>query len=98
MLANSLGIVMRRLSFEDRWGVNSVSHAEYEVVDKYPRPNTGDDLMTLREIVDDVELQRVAVLKNNAKRANQQLKDARARLKMAKAKQAMLRARMPPAV
>lgn len=51
--------------------------------------------MTLREIVDDVELQRVAVLKNNAKRANQQLKDAQARLKMAKAKQAMLKARMP---
>lgn len=49
--------------------------------------------MTLREIVDDVELQRVTALKNNAKRANQQLKDARARLKMAKAKQAMLKAR-----
>jgi hypothetical protein len=30
--------------------------------------------MTLREIVDDVELQRIAVLKNNSKRANQQLK------------------------
>lgn len=68
-----------------------------EEVDKYPCPHTGDDPMTLREIVDDVELQRVAVLRNNAKRANQQLKDARARLKMAKAKQAMLRARMPSA-
>lgn len=49
--------------------------------------------MTLREIVDDVELQRVATLKDNAKRANQQLKDARARLKLARAKQAMLKAR-----
>lgn len=54
--------------------------------------------MTLREIVDDVELQRVATLKNNAKRANQQLKDARARLKMAKAKQAMLKAQSPVSV
>lgn len=50
--------------------------------------------MTLREIVDDVELQRIAVLKDNAKRANQELLDARLRLKAAKAKQAMLRARM----
>ena len=50
--------------------------------------------MTLREIVDDVELQRIAVLKDNSKRANQELLDARARLKTAKAKQAMLRARM----
>lgn len=49
--------------------------------------------MKLCEIVDTVELQRVAVQKNNAKRANQQLKDARARLKMAKAKEAMLKAR-----
>lgn len=54
--------------------------------------------MTLREIVDDVELQRVAVLKNNAKRANQQLKDARARLKMAKAKQEMLKTSRSAAV
>jgi hypothetical protein len=50
--------------------------------------------MTLREIVDDVELQRVAVLKDNAKRASKELLDARARLKVAKAKQAMLKARM----
>lgn len=54
--------------------------------------------MTLREIVDDVELQRIAVLKNNAKRANQQLKDARAKLKMAKAKQEMLKVQRPSAV
>lgn len=49
--------------------------------------------MKLCEIVNDVEMQRVAILKNNAKRANQQLKDAQARLKMARAKQAMLKAR-----
>ncbi|MHB1099606.1 MAG: hypothetical protein ACYCZR_08635 [Burkholderiales bacterium] len=53
--------------------------------------------MTLREIVDDVELQRIASLKNNSKRANQQLKDARARLKMARAKQELLKARQQPA-
>lgn len=51
--------------------------------------------MKLCEIVNDVEQQRLAVLKNNAKRANQQLKDARARLKIAKAKQEMLKARVP---
>ncbi len=50
--------------------------------------------MTLREIVDDVELQRFAVLKDNAKRAHQELLNARARLKVAKAKQEMLKARM----
>jgi hypothetical protein len=56
--------------------------------------HTGDDPMTLREIVDDVELQRIAVLKDNAKRANQELLDARARLKVAKAKQETLRGRV----
>jgi hypothetical protein len=50
--------------------------------------------MTLREIVDDVELQRIDVLKDNAKQAHQDLLDARARLKTAKARQVMLRARM----
>lgn len=49
--------------------------------------------MKLREIVNDVELQRIAALKNNAERANKQLRDARARLKLAKAKQEMLKAR-----
>ena len=52
------------------------------------------DKMKLREIVDDVELQRVAMLKNNAKRAQKQYRDAQARLKIAKAKQAMLRAQV----
>ena len=50
--------------------------------------------MKLREIVFDDELQRIDVLKDNAKRAHQDLFDARARLKTAKARQAMLRARM----
>ena len=53
--------------------------------------------MKLREIVDDVELQRVAMLKNNAKRAQKQFKDAQARLKMVKARQAMLRAQVQSA-
>ena len=53
--------------------------------------------MKLREIVDDVELQRVATLKNNAKRARKQYEDAQARLKMVKARQAMLRSRMQSA-
>lgn len=50
--------------------------------------------MKLREIVYDVELQRFDVLKDNAKRANQEMLDALVTLKTAKAKQAMLRARM----
>ncbi len=50
--------------------------------------------MKLCEIVDDVEIQRVATLKDNAKRAQKQYKDAQARLQMVKARQAMLRARM----
>jgi hypothetical protein len=50
--------------------------------------------MKLREIVYDDELQRFDVLKDNAKQAHQELLGARARLKSAKAKQAMLRARM----
>lgn len=49
--------------------------------------------MTLREIVDDLELQRFAALKDNAKRANQELQDALVRLKAAKARQEMLKAR-----
>lgn len=50
--------------------------------------------MKLREIVYDDELQHIDALKDNAKRAHQDLLDARTRLKAAKAKQAMLRARM----
>lgn len=53
--------------------------------------------MTLREIVNDVEEQRIAILRNNAKRANQQLKDARARLKLARAKRDMLKAKQQSA-
>lgn len=43
--------------------------------------------MKLREIVYDEELQRVAVLKDNVKRSQQELLDACAVLKIAKAKQ-----------
>jgi hypothetical protein len=50
--------------------------------------------MKLREIVFDDELQRFDVLKDNAKRANQELLDALVTLKAAKARQAMLRARI----
>lgn len=53
--------------------------------------------MKLREIVFDDELQRINVFKDNAKRAQQELLDARARLKTAKAKQEMLRARVSSA-
>lgn len=49
--------------------------------------------MTLREIVDDLELQRFAALKDNAKRANQELQHALAGLEAAKAKQEILKAR-----
>ncbi len=49
--------------------------------------------MTLREIVDDLELQHLAGLKDNAKRANRELQDALVRLKAAKAKQEALKAR-----
>lgn len=49
--------------------------------------------MKLREIVDDLELQHFDVLKDNAKRANQELQDALVKLKAAKAKQEMLKTR-----
>lgn len=49
--------------------------------------------MKLREIVFDDELQRIDVLKDNAKQANQDLLAAQARLTVARARQAMLRAR-----
>ena len=57
------------------------------------RAATWRDLMKLREIVDDLELQRFAALKDNAIRANRELQDALVRLKAAKARQEMLRAR-----
>ena len=49
--------------------------------------------MTLREIVDDLELQRFDALRDNAKRANKELLDACSELKAAKARQEMLKAR-----
>jgi serine/threonine protein kinase HipA of HipAB toxin-antitoxin module len=50
--------------------------------------------MILREIVYDDELQRIDVLKDNAKRANKEFQDALVSLKAAKAKQGILRAKM----
>lgn len=95
MLANSL-VVMQRLSAVPLDGDNENLRAQDQ-----PQPvvaiNTcaadWRDLMKLREIVDDLELQRFDVLKDNARRANQELQDALVRLKAAKAKQAMLKAR-----
>lgn len=49
--------------------------------------------MKLCEIVDDVEQRRLAILKNNAKRAKQLVKDAQARLKMRKAREELLKSR-----
>jgi hypothetical protein len=49
--------------------------------------------MKLCEIVDDVEQRRLAILKNNAKRAKQLVKDAQARLKMKKAQEELRKSR-----
>lgn len=53
--------------------------------------------MTLREIVDDLELQRLAVLKDNAKRANQELLDALVTLRISKDRLKVLKARLSSA-
>ena len=55
-------------------------------------------LCEILDNVDDVELQRVTMLKNNAKQANQQPKDARARQEIEKARQAMPRAQVQSAI
>ena len=74
MLANSL-INMRRLSSLPRMVGNENQSARNQPPagrqDKYLCPQTGDEPMTLREIVDDLELQRFDALRDNAKRANQ---------------------------
>lgn len=49
--------------------------------------------MKLCEIVDDVAQRRLAILKNNAKRAKQLVKDAQARLKMKKAQEELRKSR-----
>lgn len=49
--------------------------------------------MKLSEIANDVEKQRIEILKNNAKRAKQQVKDAQARAKMKKAEEELRKSR-----
>lgn len=49
--------------------------------------------MKLSEIASDLEQRRIAVLKNNAKHAKQQVKDAQARMKMKKAEEELLKSR-----
>jgi len=100
MLANSL-VVMQRLSALSLDGGNEKSPCKKPAPagrDKYPCLYTWRDPMKLREIVDDLELQRFDALKDNAKRANQELQDALARLKAAKAKLEMLKARASSAI
>ncbi|MGA9667528.1 MAG: hypothetical protein WBQ69_13935 [Gallionella sp.] len=47
--------------------------------------------MELKEIADNLEKRRVELLKNNAKRAQQQAKNAQAMLKMKQAKEQLLK-------
>lgn len=49
--------------------------------------------MKLSEIANDLEQRRIALLKNNAKRAKQQVKDAQARAKMKKAEEELRKSR-----
>jgi hypothetical protein len=49
--------------------------------------------MKLAEIANDLEQRRIAILKNNAQRAKQQVKDAQARMKMKKAEEELRKSR-----
>jgi hypothetical protein len=49
--------------------------------------------MRLEEIANDLEQRRITILKNNAQRAKQQVKDAQARMKMKKAQEDLLKSR-----
>jgi hypothetical protein len=49
--------------------------------------------MRLKEIANDMEQRRIEILKNNAQRAKQQVKDAQARAKMKKAEEALRKSR-----
>jgi len=49
--------------------------------------------MKLEEISNDLEQRRIEILKNNAQRAKQQVKDARARMKMKKAEEELRKSR-----
>lgn len=49
--------------------------------------------MKLAEIAGDLEKRRIELLKNNAQRAKQQVKDAQARMKMKKAEEELQKSR-----
>jgi hypothetical protein len=49
--------------------------------------------MKLKEIANDLEQRRIEILKNNAQRAKQQVKDAQARMKMKKAQEELRKSR-----
>lgn len=49
--------------------------------------------MKLAEIANDLEQRRIAILKNNAHRAKQQVKDAQARAKLKQAQEELLKSR-----
>jgi len=49
--------------------------------------------MKLSEIANDLERRRIELLKNNAQRAKQQVKDAQARAKMKKAEEELRKSR-----
>ena len=49
--------------------------------------------MRLQEIANDLDQRRIALLKNNAQRAKQQVKDAQARMKMKKAEEELRKSR-----
>jgi len=49
--------------------------------------------MKLSEIANDLDKRRIELLKNNAQRAKQQVKDAQARMKMKKAEEELRKSR-----
>lgn len=49
--------------------------------------------MKLAEVANDLEQRRIAILKNNAQRAKQQVKDAQARAKLKQAQEELLKSR-----
>jgi hypothetical protein len=60
---------------------------------KYLDDQQGDNKMKLAEIANDLEQRRIEILKNNAQRAKQQVKDAQARMKMKKAQEELRKSR-----
>ena len=49
--------------------------------------------MRLEEVANDIEKRRIEILKNNAQRAKQQVKDAQARAKMKRAQEELRKSR-----